>query len=272
MVLLNNAFNKASKQTCLYLFILITAIMFEETLNIRVKISLKTGDFCGYKFLDKSEDFKVNIRVINVNNPTKSLVNFNVVSVTDGEFLLNQNNVNDYKNKISVSKSSEYKFCFKPAYEDEVIVDFSFSTKKESMHAFDIAQESKYLNLFFNSFNITIESFDPIKNDLHDLHELTIELDNNSKVLSRTKHQHQVRVKHVLKNLKTFLVIKIILIILIAMYQVYILYKYVKPNKKIDQNRQSPSPSQSPFQSPFQTNTYSPYPQTYSPVASRETL
>lgn len=115
--------------------------------SIKIKISLGTGDFCGYKVMERLDDLQIDIKLTNKEKPENSKINLNIINLTDGEFLLNLNQISQaLKKNVVVNRSAEYKFCFKPIYSEEVEIEFFFNTKSEHVQAFEIAHESK---LFF---------------------------------------------------------------------------------------------------------------------------
>jgi hypothetical protein len=127
----------------LFQIIIFMHISVNISISMKTKISLATGDFCGYKFMERQDDLQIDIKLTNKEKPQNSKINLNIINLTDGEFLLNLNQISDnMKKNIIVNRSSEYKFCFKPIYSEEVEVEFLFSTKSEHVHAFEIAHES----------------------------------------------------------------------------------------------------------------------------------
>lgn len=65
-----------------------------------------------------------------------------------------------------------------------------------------------------------------------------MELDKNSKLLSKVKYGHSLsnffilEFREMFSNIRTFLVVKVSLVCLVVLYSIYMIYKYVKPSKK----------------------------------------
>ena len=123
------------------IFIIITNIAF--IISLKINLSTRYSDFCFTKLLEKDDSLGIELIVINLSAPEKNKVNLIITNTDEAEFLKNYNQSSEINDKITITRSSIYKFCFKPIYTEEIIVDFNIYSGTETKSLVDIANESK---------------------------------------------------------------------------------------------------------------------------------
>lgn len=121
------------------IFILHSAIVFSLKINLSTRIS----DFCFTKQLEKDDSLGIEFRVINLTIPDKNKVNLIITNSDEAEFLKNYNQATEINDNVKITRTANYKFCFKPIYTEEIIVDFNIFSGTETKSLVDVANESK---------------------------------------------------------------------------------------------------------------------------------
>ena len=138
-------------------FIIIFSINLLQNLSVnslRVYINANSEDFCIYKSYARGDTARIRLTPVNTVNPEKSHINFHMINLHNGDLDVKKNGIGELSVDVDIRKAADYKFCFKPIYQEDVSIDFSITSAVEDNVDLSIASQSNFLILliFFKLF------------------------------------------------------------------------------------------------------------------------